>query len=303
MARLFILILLLPFLTYGQQKEEILTAIIKINRLETADKGPFLIDTGHLSTDQKKTWFEIPNKSDNYKNFQALRKLINRDELVALTKHENGVIRLFAIRQLLQERDSKFDFFNSFLNEFNKRDTIVSQFADMIDHSVTYHILLEDLSGDWNYARSTGATKDLQFFTKISRPVDSFILFSNFDFPDNVYQDIFDRQKFGKPANARILELIKTKYNFWAFNYLRKAEPKIYDAIKTQTVDAFDKHKKELLTEHPNFFQWFMRYLITSNQYETAKSFLQELKDKDYSKETIDWMLMGIDKKLLDKVR
>lgn len=287
----------------GQSKEEILTAILKINRLETADKGPFLIDTSNLSADQKKTLFEIPNKSDNYKNFQALRKRISRDELIALTNHNNGVIRLFAIRQLLQERDNNYDFFTSFINEFNRKDTIVSQFADMIDHSITYHILLEDLSGDWNYARSTGAKKDLQFFTKISRPVDSFILFSNFDFPDNVYEDIFDRQNFGKSANARILELVKTKYNFWAFNYLRRTEPKIYSAIKSQTVEAFDKHKKELLKEHPNFFQWFMRYLIKSNQYETAKSFLQELKDQNYSKETIDWMLMGIDKKLLDKVR
>lgn len=302
MARLLLLILLFPVLVHSQTKEELLKAIIKINRLESADKGSiWTFDT--LTADQEKALNEILNKSDNYKNFQALRHLINLKELLALTKHENGVIRLFAIRQLVQERNRNFNFFKCFLNEFNKRDTIVSQFADMIEPEVTYHILLQDLSGDWNYARSTGAKNDLRFFTKISRPVDSFILYSNFDFPDNIYEDIFDRQKFGKSANARILELVKTKYNFWAFNYLMKKEPTLYDAIKTQTVDAFNKHKKKLLTEHPDFFEWFLRYLVTSNQYETAKSFIQELKDRNYSKQRIDGMLWGIDKNLLEKVK
>lgn len=302
--RVILLILFFPLFVHGQQKEEILKAIVKINRLETADKGPFIpLDTNRLSTDEKKVLFEIPNKYDNYKNFQALRKLIDHDELLALTKHENGVVRLFAVRELIKERDYNFDFYNFFLTEFNKGDKIESQFADMIDREMTYKILLADLSGDWNYARSTGAKEDFKFLSFMSQRIDSFILFKDFDFYDEVYIDIFDRQKFGKSANGRILELIKIKFNFWAFDYLKEHEPKLYDSIKVETVIAFDKHKGTLLTEHPNFFQWFLRYLITSRQYEIAKSFLQELKKRDYSKETIDWMLMGIDEKLIEKVK
>jgi hypothetical protein len=117
-----------------------------------------------------------------------------------------------------------------------------------------------------------------------------------------VYEDIFDRQKFGNAANDRILELIKKKYIFWAFAYLKKNNPKLYQSIKTQTVANFMNNREILLTEEPNYFTWFLRYLITSHQYEDAKLLVEELKEKKYSKDAIDFMLMGIDKKLIKKV-
>jgi hypothetical protein len=299
-----LLLLLFPLFVKGQQKEEILKTIIKINKLETADKGPFIaIDTNLLSDDEKKLLFEVPNKYDNYKNFQELVKLITRDELVALTKHENGVVRLFAIRQLIKEQDYNFDYFDSFLNEFNRNDTIVSQFADMIEPGITYRILLADLSGDWNSARSTGAERDLKFFNYLSRRIDSFILFKDFDFYDEAYEDIFDRQTFEKSANDRILKLIETKFNFWAFNYFKKNEPAIFNLIMNEVIKNVLINKASLLEEHPNFFKWFLRYMVTNGEFENAREMIQVLKKGEYYNERMDWMLMGIDKKLVDKVR
>ncbi len=306
MTRFLLLLLIFPFSTQAQQKEEIIKAIIKINRLENADKGPSSVlplDTSRLSEESKTALFEIPNKFDNHKNFQALRKLINHDELALLTSHENPVVRLFAIRQLIEERDYNFDFLKAFQYELYKHDTITCRFYDMIEPTITYRILLEDLSGDWNYAKSTDQQEDLKFLTIITQAIDSFILFSNFNFPDHVYQDIFDRQKFSDSANSRILELIRSKYNFWAFNYLKNKQPQLYDSIRIETINTFNTDRKKILADHPHFFEWFLRYLITSHHFKISKLFIQELKDKNYSKESIDWMLMGIDKGLIEKVK
>ena len=300
---LLIIILSLPLFVIGQQKADILNQIIKINMLQTEDKGPGVIDTNFMSLEERKEFNEIPNKYDNYKNFQALTKIITHSELVELTNNKNGVVRLFAIRQLVKERDYNFNFFNFFLNEFDKKDFILSRFADMIDSEATYSILLQDFSGDWNYARSTGEKTDSKFLNHILRPIDSFILFNNFEFDDATYEDVFDRQKFEKSANGTIVELIKNEYNFWAFNYLRKNDPELYRSIKKATIAALVKNKKTVLNEHPQFYEWFLRYLITSHQYNDAKSLLQELNERDYSKETVDFMLTGIDKKLIDRVR
>ena len=173
----------------------------------------------------------------------------------------------------------------------------------MISTEPTYEILLQDWSGNWNYARSTGATEDSKFLDKILKPIDSFILANKFDFYDGVYTDIFDRQKFDSALNGRILELIDTKLNFWAFNYFKETNPEIFKSIEKKTIANVLKNNATLLEEHPDFFQWFLRYLVTDKQFDNAKQMIQALPKDEYFNKRLEYMLMNIDKNLVNKVK
>jgi hypothetical protein len=112
MSRFLLLIFLFPIVVCGQQKEKIINEIIKINRLDSKEKSlGFIIDTSLMSSDEKKSLTEIPSQYDNYRNFQALAKLITHSELIELTNDTNAILRIFAIRQLIEERDYNFNFF------------------------------------------------------------------------------------------------------------------------------------------------------------------------------------------------
>lgn len=304
MKLITILILFTPLLIKAQNKEDIIKQIVKINRLESEMKGVGgYIDYSTLSDSDRNRLNKIPNDYDNYLNFLALAKIISRQELIELTKHSNGVIRMFAIRELIRQRDYEYDYYNFFLSEFRNKERIEWQYGCMISTEPTYEILLQDWSGNWNYARSTDSIKDSKFLDKILKPIDSFILVNKFNFYDGVYTDIFDRQRFDSSLNQRILELIDTKLNFWAFNYFKETNPKIFKSIEKKTIANVLTNKTTLLKEHPDFFQWFLRYLITNKQFNNAKQMIQALPKDEYFKERLEYMLMGIDKELVDKVQ
>lgn len=294
----------IPVFAQSQTKDDIIKQIIKINRLESEMKGVgSYIDSSFLTPAEKFELNKIPNEHDNYQNFQALAKIISRQELVDLTQNKSGVIRMFSVRELIKQRDYKYDFYNFFLKEFRAKDSIESQYGCIISTEPTYEILLQDWSGNWNYARSTGAKQDSKFLDKILKPIDSFILVDKFEFYDAVYEDIFDRQKFDTSLNQRILELIDTKLNFWAFNYFKDNNPKFFKSIKSKTIGKVLNNKTTLLEEHPQFFEFFLRYMVKTSDFENAKQMIQVLRKGEYYKERVEYMLMGIDKKLVDKVQ
>ncbi|MBX3240068.1 MAG: hypothetical protein KIT80_22490 [Chitinophagaceae bacterium] len=303
MKLITILIFFTPLLLKAQNRDDIIKQIVKINRLESEMKGVGFIPYSELPDSDRIRLTKIPNDYDNYLNFLALVKIISSQELVALTKHSNGVIRMFALRELIKQRDYNYDYYSFFLSEFKNKDSIEWQYGCMISTEPTYEILLQDWSGNWNYARSTGAKEDSKFLDKILKPIDSFILVDRFDFYDGVYTDIFDRQRFDSSLNGRIIELIDTKLNFWAFNYFKKTNPKIFKSIEKKTITNVLKNKTTLLKEHPDFFQWFLRYLVTNKQFDNAKQMIQALPKDEYFNKRLEYMLMSIDKKLVDKVK
>ncbi len=304
MKLITILILFTPILIKAQNKDDIIKQIVKINRLESAAKGiGSYIDYSMLSDSDRIRLYNIRNDYDNYLNFLVLAKIISRQELIELTKHSNGVIRMFAIRELIRQRDYEYDYYNFFLSEFRNKERIEWQYGCMISTEPTYEILLQDWSGNWNYARSTDSIKDSKFLDKILKPIDSFILVNKFNFYDGVYTDIFDRQKFDSSLNGRILELIDTNLNFWAFNYFKETNQKIFKSIEKKVITNVLNNKTILLEEHPDFFQWFLRYMVTDKQFDNAKQMIQVLKKDEYFKERLEYMLMGIDKELVDKVQ
>lgn len=298
------LLLLFPVFAQSQTKDDIIKQILKINRLESEMRGlSVYIDSSGMTASEKAERYKIPSDYDNYENFQALTKIISHQELVDLTKNESGVLRIFALRALIKQRDYNYDYYNFFLTEFKRNDSIESQYGCIISIEPTFEILLQDWSGNWNYARSTGAKEDSKFLNKILKPIDSFILVDKFNFYDGVYTDIFDRQKFDTSLNGRILELIDKKLNFWAFNYFKKTNPVIFKSIEKKTITNVLKNRIVLLEDHPDFFQWFLRYLVNDKQFDNAKHMIQVLPKDKYFKERLEFMLMNIDKKLVDKVK
>jgi hypothetical protein len=298
------LLLLIPVFAQSQTKDDIIKQILKINRLESELRGlSVYMDSSEMTASEMAERYKIPNDYNNYENFQALIKIISHQELVDLTKNESGVLRMFALRALIEQRDYNYDYYNFFLTEFERKDSIESQYGCLISKKPTYEILLQDWSGNWNYARSKGEKEDSKFLDKILKPIDSFILVYKFDFYDGVYESIFDRQKFDSSLNGRILELIDTKLNFWAFNYLKKTNPKVFKSIENKTIANVLKNKTTLLQEHPDFFQWFLRYLVTDKQFDNAKQMIQAFPKDEYFNGRLEYMLMSIDKKLVDKVK
>lgn len=298
------LFLFIPVFAQSQTKDDIIKQIIKINRLESEMRGySVYIDSSKMTASEKAERYKIPSDYDNYENFQALIKIVSHQELVDLTKNENGILRMFALRALIKQREYNYDYYNFFLTEFKRKDSIESQYGCIISTEPTYEILLQDWSGNWNYARNKGAKKDSKFLDKILKPIDSFILVEKFNFYDGVYIDIFDRQKFDSSLNGRILELVDTKLNFWAFNYLKENKPNLFKKIKNQTISSVLKNKTTLLEEHPDFFQWFLRYMVTDRQFDNAKQMIQALPKDEYFNVRLENMLMSIDKKLVDKVK
>ena len=298
------LLLLIPVFAQSQTKDNIIKQILKINRLESEMRGlSVYIDSSELTASEKAERNKIPSDCDNYENFQALTKIISHQELVDLTRNKSGVLRMFALRELIKQRDYDYDFYNFFLTEFKAKDSIESQYGCIVSVEPTYEILLQDWSGNWNYARSTSAKEDSKFLDKILQPIDSFILVDKFNFYDGAYEDIFDRQKFDSSMNGRILELIDTKLNFWAFNYFKENNPKLFKRIKNKTISSVLKNKTTLLEEHPQFFEFFLRYMVESSDFDNAKQMIQVLRKGEYYKERVEYMLMGIDKKLVDKVQ
>jgi hypothetical protein len=298
------LLLLIPVFAQSQTKDDIIKQILKINRLESEMRGlSVYIDSSEMTASEKAERYKIPSDYDNYENFQALIKIISHQDLVDLTKNESGVLRMFALRALIKQRDYNYDYHNFFLREFKRKDSIESQYGCIISTQPTYEILLQDWSGNWNYARSTGAKEDSKFLDKILKPIDSFILVDKYEFYDAVYEDIFDRQKFDTSLNHRILELIDTKLNFWAFNYFKDNNPKLFKSIRNKTIGKVLNNKTTLLEEHPQFFEFFLRYMVKTSDFENAKQMIQVLRKGEYYKERVEYMLMGIDKKLVDKVQ
>jgi hypothetical protein len=303
MLRVLLTILLLPAVIHGQQKENILKAVIDINRLETADLGPIRIDPNKLSEDLKKAWFEVPNKHNNYLNFSTLVKLITIDELDQLTHHPNGVVRMFAFRELLKSRSEQFNYFDFFIQEYGKNDTIKSKFADMIDESVTWKIFLADISEDWNVAQSNSNDKGKRYLRTITKRIDSFILYANPYFPDWVYETVFDRRIFSKSSTTRIRELAVDKLNFSAFEYLKIHNKAVFAIVREHVLSSVVKSKEHFYMFRVDAFQRFLRYMVRNRYFKMAKQMISVFKNDNYYEVILEQMLGGIDKMLVRKIK
>mgnify|MGYP006180629409 CR=1 FL=1 len=53
--------------------------------------------------------FLICNLHEYYYNFKKLKEIISKEDLIKLTNHENQVLRLYAIRELIEQNDKSIN--------------------------------------------------------------------------------------------------------------------------------------------------------------------------------------------------
>lgn len=150
MKKLLIIILfLLSSLSFSQTKEELINAIIKINSLD-GDDG--IMDSnfdGEISKRKKIS-------SNNFDNFEKLKKLISKDELIKLATYKNNVLRLYSIRELIKQNDNSINLKNILLDEIKREHYIQTHEGCIISEDLTYSIIYHDY---WNQVRMNALEK------------------------------------------------------------------------------------------------------------------------------------------------
>lgn len=250
----------------------------------------------------------IPPSSDfkqrsNYDNFQFLKDHISHYELTNLTKHPNGVIRIFAVRELLNERDTTFNYSEFIENEIRRNDTIESQFGCIISFQPTYAILLEDLSGDWNSATYTNSTKEVDFLNSILRPFDNYLLHNSSAISSYLVETVFDRELFYDSGNIITAKILLRDNSYGAFKYLQKKDRALFNQLKPQAVkNIMNASKSGNQEDSPSWF-WFFRYFVSAGETEMASTLLNNYFRKKLTDAELEDKLSGLSKSSIRKFK
>ena len=119
MKKIILVLLLVPFLSYGQQKynpkiitkstDKVVKEIKKINELM-----------------DEAVYYE-GMRPKQYDNFEKLKKIASKEELIELTNHPNGVVRCYAFWALSYNKS--VDLFPIVLNHINDDKLVKTQFG------------------------------------------------------------------------------------------------------------------------------------------------------------------------------
>ena len=130
--------LLLAFSTsYGQTKDELINAIIKVNSLDGWDGIMERDFPGQIENNNEKTNVN----SNNYYNFKKLKEIISTEDLIKLTNHENQVLRLYAIRELIEQNDKSINLKDIILEEIKNENYIQTHEGCIISQELSYSII------------------------------------------------------------------------------------------------------------------------------------------------------------------
>lgn len=146
MRTLLLTLLIAISTSYGQTKEELIDAIIKVNSLDDWDgiiDRPFPGETENNIEKEKIS-------SNNYYNFNKLKEIVSRDELIKLTSHKNQVLRLYAIKELIEKNDIAFDLKKIIVEEIKNKKYIHVHSGCIISQELSYSILYHAY---WNQVR------------------------------------------------------------------------------------------------------------------------------------------------------
>jgi hypothetical protein len=284
-----IVFLILTIHVFGQTKADLINAIKKMNILENDDKGMIIVDEReHVAAK-----ITLPSEVDNFENFRALISLIDTTELLKLGSDDNPIIRMFAIRELFHQKNKVFDFKQAFMKELKSRVVIKDREGCEIARSYTYSILFYDLSGNWNSASFLKQKSDFDFVDNILGKIDSYCLSSNVDLPEDIFETIFGRRKFGVKHLNRIKELIYSEDNFYAFKFLMENYPSDFEKAKAIYLKDNFLNKKFDIKKRPYSFYEFLKYSIQTSNKELELNLLKQYNRLD-NKKNFEWIMNRI---------
>lgn len=284
---LVILFTALAIPTFGQTKAELIAAIKEINILKNDEPG--LLDI--LYDDEVIT---LPSKRDNYANFKALVRLIDSTELVKMGSDENPILRMYAIRELLERQNKNFDFYQAFVKELENCVIIIDHQGCERSANYTYHILFDDLSRKWNRTIDDKEKRDFEFVDNILKKIDLHLLYSKADLPETMFETILERRKYGEEHIGRIRKIIYTSDNFYAFTFLMKNYPNEFKRIESDYIKRKLSKRKFDIKKHPESFYQFVNYSTKIYDTKLQSHLLKQYHNLD-NMEGIEWLRYQLD--------
>ena len=284
--RALLLILLLAFSTsYGQTKEELINAIIKVNSLDGWDGIMERAFPGQIENNTEKTNVS----SNNYYNFKKLKEIISKEDLVKLTNHENQVLRLYAIRELIEQNDKSINLNDIILEEINNQNYIQTHEGCIISQELSYSIIYHDY---WNQVRINALENfneddeykkeqimlEAQENDSLLKSINSEIIKLDKDIYWLIYARIFEIRNYGKDTKSNIIELLFKHNNSFAFEYLKNNYPNEFKKISKKYFENYFENQN-FETENQAFYLfYYTNYAFENDNQEIKEKVLNRLK-------------------------
>lgn len=285
MRTLLLTLLIAISTSYGQTKEELINAIIKVNSLDDWDG---IIDRPFPGQIEKNIEKEKIS-TNNYYNFNKLKEIVSREELIKLTSHKNQVLRLYAIKELIEKNDITFDLKKVIIEEIKHKKYIQVHSGCIISQELSYSILYHAY---WNQvrinARDIGTENDekkeeiaMQKAVendKLLREINTEIIKLDKDIYWLIYERIFSSGKFNDNLKNDIVKLLFQFNNSYAFEYLKKNYP---DEAEKISKDYFDGYfgKQKFNTDNQIYYLYsFTEYAFTNDNKEIIEKVMTKLR-------------------------
>lgn len=270
---------LIVSLCFSQTKEQLIDSIIKVNRVESDCVG-----IGCMVSTQ-------------YTRFQKLKKKLSNKELIELSKHENPTIRTYASIELIQSDKGNVPEILS--TELQKNEMVktfegcimdVEPISSIIYHEYWNKIRIEasrKIKGN-NYEQDLAMQKALAIDLTMEK-LDSVIIYSEKEVYWLLYDRTFENRKHKDSYLPRIKELVFSKNNAYAFDYLKKH----YSSEYSEELESYLKNdfpKAKFQTENKVFYlHSFIEILLESENDDFKQIAIDKLKTEEVWKKHKGW--------------
>lgn len=275
--------LLISIISFGQTKEELIDVIIKINSLD-GDDGIFDREFDGERTKTEKT------SSNNFNNFEKLKRIISKDELINLTNHKNQTLRLYSIRELIEQNDNSINLKQIILDEIKNEKYIQTHEGCIISEDLTYSIIYHDY---WNQVRINALKKfndendekreqimlEAQENDSLLKIINSEILKLDKDIYWLIYARIFEIKKYDENIKPDIIKLLFKHNNSYAFEYLKNNYKNEFQQFsKTYFENYFDGQNFKTDNQVTYLFN-FTEYAFNNDNKDLIKRITKKLRN------------------------
>lgn len=265
---------------FAQTKQQLINSIIKVNSVHSDCVGISCAE------------------SEQYKNFQKLKKMLTDSELIALTENTNPVIRTYASMEVIETGKANVE--KLLLNELIRNETVETFEGCNIDDELISSIIYHEY---WNKIRRKSAEKITSEDERKSamkkalesditmEKLDSLIIYTDRNVYWLLYLRVFENRKHKDSYLPRIEELAFQQNNAYALKYLNN-----YYTIQTeQKIKGYFENefkKVSFKSEKDNqYFQGLIEFLLESNDSQYISIAVEKLKeDKSVWKDNSYWV-------------
>jgi len=272
----------------GKQKKKLINAIIKVNSLDGSDGRMERTFPGQIEDKNEKPKVS----SNNYYNFKKLKEIISKEELIELSTHENQVLRLYAIRELIEQNENSINLKKIILDEIKSEKYIQTGEGCIISEELSYSIIYHDY---WNQVRINALKKfdedddekrelimlEAQENDSLLKSINTDILKLDKDIYWLIYARIFEIRKYDKSIKSNITKLLFNHNNSYAFEYLKDNYPNEFEEISKKYFEKYFE-KQNFETENQAFYLfYYTNYAFENGKKEIIEKTLTRLKKTD----------------------